>query len=271
MKKSIEIKTFRCCIMLLLTLTTNLSLNAQERIGKYFFGIELNNELCGYSEVLVSKNGDNNYIEITQKTYISFRAMGRDIMQKQAFTYHLDPKTGNFIYHVSSMEDGVNNRSSKMTLSGDTLYIESSSGKGLEKVHIPDNTVLPNTMFYPHLKESFVRKGTQSMTYRCFNVRNGKVQEFEYTKVGSEDLEFNNRKYHAVIISEYDPDIGLKTKYWIDTESGIKLKTESQNNIKIYLTDLTVVGRVKKGSWDDVIFIKTNKNIKDIRDYLQCG
>lgn len=265
MKKSHEIKTFRCCIMLLLTLTTNLSLNAQERISKYFFGIELNNELCGYSEVLVSKNGDNNYIEITQKAYISLIVMGRDILQKQAFTYHLDPKTGNFIYHVSSMEDGINKRSAKMTLSGDTLYIESSSGNGLEKVHIPDNTVLPNTTFYPHLKESFVRKGAQSMTYWCFNVRNGKVQKFEYTKVGSEDLELNNRKYNAFIISENDPDTGLKTKYWIDTESGLKLKTESQNNIKIYLTDLTVVSRVKKGSWDDVIFIKTNKDIKDIR------
>ena len=265
MKKSNEIRTFRCCIMLLLTLTSNLSLIAQERTSKYFFGIEFNNELCGYSEVFLNENGEKNYIEIIQKAYISIRAMGRDIIQKQAFTYHLDPTTGNFNYHVSSMEDGVNMRSAKMTLSGDTLYIESSSGKGLEKVYIPANTVLPNTLFYPHLKESFVIKGIQSMTYQCFNVSNGKVQEFEYTKVGSEDMEFNNRKYHAVIISENDPDTGLKTKYWIDTESGLRLKTESQNNISIYLTDLTVVSKVKQGSWDDVIFIKTNVDIKDIR------
>ncbi len=238
---------------------------AQDGISKYFIGIELNGVLCGYSEVLVNNKGVNDCIEIDQKTYISFEALGRDINQKQAFTYHLDPETGNFIYHDSYMEQGVNKISASMTVIEDTLRIDSHSNNGSENVFIPDNTILPNTMFFPYLKEDFGRGGAIAMTYRVFNVRNGKVQDFEYKKIGDEDLELNGKTYNAVIISESDPDTGLKTTYWIDTESGLRLKTESQNNMRMYLTDLSVVSRIKKGSWDDVFFIRTNKSIEHIR------
>jgi hypothetical protein len=40
---------------------------------------------------------------------------------------------------------------------------------------------------------------------------------------------------------------------------------ESQNNLRIYLADMTVMSKVKQGNWDDIIFIKTNKDIRDIR------
>ena len=74
---------------------------SRERINKYFIGIELNGTLCGYSEVIVKDPPEEgiNYRIIDQKTYISLEALGRDITQKQVFTYHLDPVNGNFIYH----------------------------------------------------------------------------------------------------------------------------------------------------------------------------
>ncbi len=265
MKKSIRNGISYRGILLLFILVASLSMSAQDEISKYFIGIELNGVLCGYSEVLVNNKGVNDCIEIDQKTYISFEALGRDINQKQVFTYHLDPETGNFIYHDSYMEQGVNKMSASMTLAGDTLRIESPSDNGIEDVFIPDNTILPNTMFFPYLKEDFGRGGAITMAYRIFNVRNGKVQEFNYEKVGEEDLKLNGKTYNAVIISESDPDTGLETTYWIDTESGLRLKNESQNNMRMYLTDLSVVSRVKKGSWDDVLFIRTNKRIENIR------
>ena len=265
MKKSYPKRISYFYILLLFILAASLSVSAQDEISKYFIGIELNGVLCGYSEVLVNNKGVNDCIEIDQKTYISFEAMGRDINQKQVFTYHLDPETGNFIYHDSYMEQGVNKMSASMTLAGDTLHIESPSDNGNEDVLIPDNTILPNTMFFPYLKEDFGRGGAITMAYRIFNVRNGKVQEFNYEKVGEEDLKLNGKTYNSVIISESDPDTGLKTTYWIDTESGLRLKTESQNNMRMYLTDLSVVSRSRKGSWDDVLFIRTNKSIENIR------
>ena len=46
----------------------------QERINKYFIGIELNGTLCGYSEVIVKDPPEVgiSYRIIDQKTYMSY-------------------------------------------------------------------------------------------------------------------------------------------------------------------------------------------------------
>jgi hypothetical protein len=120
-------------------------------------------------------------------------------------------------------------------------------------------------MFYPYLKMDFGIQGLESKTYQVFNVRNGKVQDFEYRKVKIEQLELNNKIYDAVSVNETDSNTGLQTTYWIDIESGLRLKIESQNNIKMYLADISLVSKVRTGSWDDILFIKTNKKINDLR------
>jgi len=238
---------------------------SQDDIEKYFVGIELNGVLCGYSEVTVKRNDESSNTELNQRTYLTFRALGKDISQKQVFNYHINTETGNFTYHDSFMEQGPNNLSATMTLNNDSLIITSTSGESYGSVFISENTILPNTMYYTYLAESFGKGDTDSKTYRIFNVRNGKVQDFEYRRLGYENLDVDNKKYSAVIVSESDPDTGMKTKLWIDRESGIRLKMESQNKFSMYLTDFSVAGRVKQGSWDDIFFINTNEYIKDIR------
>ena len=74
--------------LFLVLLTCSCWLSAQERMEKYFIGIELNDVLCGYSEVIVTQPQapGTPYLNIDQKTYISFKAIGQDISQKQLFT-----------------------------------------------------------------------------------------------------------------------------------------------------------------------------------------
>ncbi len=99
-----------------------------------------------------------------------------------------------------------------------------------------------------------------------FDVRSGKIRKVGYTNAGREKINLNNKEYEAVIASESDPQTGLKAKYWIDVNSGLRLKMESQNNIRMYLADMSVVNKVKTGSWDDILFIRTNKKIEDLRE-----
>jgi len=266
-KQKKEVDIMRTIMLFFLLIITGLCarLYSQDDITKYFVGIELNGVLCGYSDVTVNKNAEKNITELKQHTYASFSAMGRDISQKQEFNYRIDPESGNFKYHDSYMEQGPSVHSASMMLEDDTINILETFGDEANKVFIPENTILPNTMFFPHLAEDFGTGNTESKTYRIFNVRNGKVQDFEYTRLGYEELVLDNKKYKAVIVSESDPDTGMKTTYWIDRDSGIRLQMESQTNIRMYITDFSVAGRVKKGSWDDIIFIKTDEYIKDIR------
>jgi len=132
-------------------------------------------------------------------------------------------------------------------------------------VYIPEHAILPNILYYPYLQEDLGLDGADSKTYIMFDVRSGKVRETRYENAGREKITLNDKVYDAVIASESNPETGMTTRYWIDLESGLRLKMESQNNIRIYLADISVVDKVTTGSWDDIIFIKTNKQIKDIR------
>jgi hypothetical protein len=240
-------------------------LPAQDRIEKYFVGIELKGVLCGYSEVYVSppQSAASPFLTLDQKTFISFKALGRDITQKQLFTYRIDPVGGNFVYHDSYLEQGDVQTSASMTVEDDSLYLQ-PEGEAVTAIHLPGNTLLPNTMFFPHLQKDFGIRGLDSCTYQIFNVRSGRVEDFVYTRTGDERIELNDTVYEAVIVAERDPGTGLLTTYWIDRDSGLRLKMESGTGIRMYLTDLSVMERLSTGNWDDLIFVRTNEMIGDL-------
>jgi hypothetical protein len=120
-------------------------------------------------------------------------------------------------------------------------------------------------MFYPYLQADFGTGDLDSATYRIFNVRNGKVEDFVYFKAGTERIELNGSVHDAVILKERDPNTGVFTTYWIDRDSGLRLKMELQPGIRMYLTDLSVMERLSSGNWDDLIFVRTNERIADLR------
>ena len=239
---------------------------AMDGTEKYFIGIELNGVLCGYSEVYVTppENAGNPYLGIYQKTYISFRALGQDISQRQVFTYRIDPEDGNFVFHDSRTEQGDQAVAAAMAVVGDSLHLL-VEGQAVSPIYLPGNTLLPNTMFFPHLQADFGTEGQDSATYRIFNVRTGKVQDFAYFRAGTERIELNGAVYEAVIVKERDPNTGVLTTYWIDRDSGLRLKMETQPGIRMYLTDLSVMEKLSTGSWDDLIFVQTNTMIGDLR------
>jgi len=252
--------------LFLVLLTCSCWLSAQDRIDKYFIGIELKDVLCGYSEVYVTppQAAGTPYLSIDQKTYISFEALGQDISQKQVFTYRIDPAGGNFIYHDSYLEQGDTKMSASMTVVEDSLFIR-PEGQTATSVYLPDNTLLPNTMFFPHLQKDFGTGGLDSSSYQILNVRTGRVEDFVYQKLGDERIELNDTFYEAVIVEERDPGTGLLTTYWIDKDSGLRLKMESGNGLRMYLTDISVMERLSTGNVDDLIFVRTNERIADLR------
>jgi hypothetical protein len=267
MKTHIACKRNCIAVTLFLTiLSCSLRLSAQDQTEKYFMGIELNGTLCGYSEIFVTppQASGTPYLSLDYKTFISFKAVGRDASQRQLFTYHIDPRDGNFIYHDSHMEMAGQQMAATMTVVDDSLHIQ-PEGQPVTTTYLPDNTLLPNTTFFPHLLADFGSGDLDSATYRIFNVRNGRVEDFFYRRLGDERMELNGTSYKAVILEERDPGTGLLSRYWIDKDSGLRLKVESGNGIRMYLTDPLVMERLGTGNADDLIFVRTNERIENIR------
>ena len=239
---------------------------SQEEIQKLFMGIKLNNVLCGYSEIFVRdiEGKSKPMMEIVQNTYISFKALGKDIEQQQLFTYHIDKRTGNFIYHDSYMKQGEHETAVTMNIIGDSIYIYDTINGESKIEYLPEGTILPNTIYYSYMLFDNGNNDT-SKTYLVFDLRSGKAREVICKKLGMEKLKLNEEEYESVIVSENDPITGMEVKYWIDVNSGLRLKMESQTGISMYLSDISVKDKLGVGNWDENIFIKTNRYIRNIK------
>jgi len=114
------------------------------------------------------------------------------------------------------------------------------------------------------LLDDFNTNNLKEKTYQVYGFKTGNFSQISYTKVEEKEVELGNTKYLALIFEESNPNTGLKTKLWIDKNTGIRLKMEYPNQMSIYLTDRSVKTKIKTGNWDEVFFVKTNVSIEDI-------
>lgn len=235
-----------------------------QNTNKTYIAIEVNNVLCGYSEIDFSDTiiEDKNYIVLNQKTFANFHALGRDISSHQKFDYHIDPESGNFVYHKSFTHQGETVMGCEIYTIGNQLRIINDGNE--EIIEVPNEIILPNTQLFPHLKTAFSNQ-VNSKKYEVFDLRTGQVKVVEYIKKGEEILELADKEFEAIVLEELDASTGMTNKIWINKADGSRLKTESPNKLTMYVTDSSVPGRIKTGSWDHLFFIKTDTKIHDFR------
>ena len=252
-------------IIIAVSFFASINTMSQEK-DKLFIAIELNNVLCGYSEIDLSDSLINGkeLIILRQNTYANFHALGRDITQHQKFTYHIDAENGNFIYHDSYHKQGDIEMGGMVSVKDNTITTLDLEGNETSS-QITEEIILPNTQFFPYLLRDPEDKTLWTKTFEVYDVRSGKIKEMKYIKIDEALYEIAGKEYDAIVIEELDPSTGMKNKFWISKEDGLRLQMESPQKIKMYLTDASVPKKIKTGNWDDNFFIKTNKMIKDIR------
>ncbi len=253
-------------VVLTLVACSDKEQEAEKLTADYYIAIEINNVLCGYSGISMTDSiveGETVRL-LRQNTWFNFEAMGKIINQHQRFTYLIDISTGNFIYHDSFIKQGKMEMGGVMYVEDGKVRVTSRDSREDTLMLLPENVILPNTQLFPHLASDFGTGKLTKKTYTIFDVRTSNITKFQYTRIGEEQLKLAGNLYDAVILIESDPVTGLETKMWIDKKSAVRLKTESQNHLKMYLTDASVMKKAKTGSWDDVALIKTNRFIKDI-------
>lgn len=232
----------------------------------YYSAIEINGVLCGYTVQSVRniREEGREYMNLDQRTAISFAMLGQDFVQRQKFTYHIDPNTGNFFYHDSYLEQAGTTMSGVVNVHDNVLTLKTPDGSGEGILHLPEKTILPNTLYFPYLIRDFSGTGDPPVTYAIYNPRTGDVQDFSYTLKSREQREYAGILHSVLVFEEDDPLLGTRTEFVIDADTGMRLETIIQGNVHIYRSDSSVLEEVGTYNWDDVIFTKTNKLIGDI-------
>ncbi|MGD9329522.1 MAG: transglutaminase-like domain-containing protein [Cyclobacteriaceae bacterium] len=244
----------------------NLCANGQPSIERLYMAIELNNVLCGYSEITISDStcSQGVFKSIEQNVYISFHILGKDITQYQKFRYLIDPESGNFIFHDSYHEQGEMVFGNTVVVEGDSLVI--LTGEKRVNLFIPENTILPNNNYYPYLLKDFGKDGIEEHIYQVYDFRSGGISSRTYKSLGTESLKLSNRTYQSLVLEESNPDAGPIAKLWICENTGMRLRMESPQRLTMYLSDESVKDKIKTGNWDEILFIKTNASIKDLKN-----
>ncbi len=265
MKKNIAIYSLFLLAVLSLVACSDRGQKEEDSSSGYYIAIEINGDLCGYSRIRLSDStlGGKNIRILRQNTWLSFKAMGKVINQYQRFTYFINPSTGNFIYHDSYIKQGNLGMGGYMHVENGKVRVTTLEGRQDTVVVLPENVVLPNTQFFPWLADDLGTGELTEQNYTVFDVRTNRITEFTYIRLGEERLDLAGGHYDAVLLSESDPMTGMKTKMWIDKKGGRCLRRESQNHLSMYLTDATVLKKIKTGRWDDMAFIKTNRSVKE--------
>jgi transglutaminase-like putative cysteine protease len=94
-------------------------------------------------------------------------------------------------------------------------------------------------------------------------VMEGEIQESTFTKAAEEKLDLVGKTYDAIVLDQLNHKTGLKIKWWADTRTSHMLKANLPNGRSLYLTDRSVVDKIKIADMDETIIAKVNVPIAD--------
>jgi transglutaminase-like putative cysteine protease len=234
---------------------------------RFYFGIEIDGVLCGYSEIGLTPMVEESktLILLEQTTFAMLSALGSQFNSHVRLTYHIDPVTGRFTYHDSYISQGPAELSSVLRIEGDTARYLSTPAEPERSVPLPPEAILENTLWFPHLVQDFVERNLEQATYDIFEVREAEVQKSTYTKAGIEPLPLAGADFNAVILDRLNHTTGLKTRMWLDTATGYLLKTAAAGNRVSYRADPSVVNRIKMVNLDDTLCARVGVFIADVQ------
>jgi len=239
---------------------------AQVADGIHTFGIELDGTVCGYAEFQTStvKGEDGAYTLVKHEVLMLRSALGSDFTTELDLTYHVDQATGRFTYHDSHIVSGDIELESKVTVEGNVARFTSTLAADETTIEIPHGALLENTLYFPHLLRDFVQGDAKEMTYSLLEVREWEMEEVVVTRVQAETLELSAGRFETVVLDRYSPSSGVKVRVWLDTKTGIIVKSDLPGGYVSTLATPAVKKLVKRVNIDDTIVTKTNVAIADI-------
>jgi len=231
------------------------------------YAIEINGTLCGYSNVRVwpSELDGQPTILQEQKIFMMLSALGMELNTEIQLTYHIDPDSGQFVFVDSEVTQGRQTRRWSARVEGSTAHVVSAMKAGEQAIELTPEMILPGTLYLPHLKRDFVDQGLESKTYSILEVVEGELQDTKYTRVGTEELVLDDRKFAVVVLDSRNLKTGIKSRQWIEHDTAQVLKIEFPDGRTIYLSDPSVSKRIELANLDQRLISKTNVTIADIQ------
>jgi hypothetical protein len=142
-------------------------------VEKLIYAVEINGTLCGFNEIKLKPIGSGK-TELKQLYHLNLSALGSQFETDIALTYHLTPD-GGYAYHDSQIDQGDTHMSSVVEIKGQVASFDYGEEE-IKEVALPPDTLLENTLFFPHLVRDLVDGGKDKVTYQYLEVRDAAVR-----------------------------------------------------------------------------------------------
>ncbi len=258
-----NIKFFRMIILLALLSWGCIGFGQQSET--YYYAVEINGVLCGYSEsnkTFIEKNGKE-LLQVTDEIVVKLSVLGGDIDITIYNQYQIDPETGRFFFCEHKMSAGVDIHTVTKIVGNMAFF--TSLGEEPKEIELSPEVILEIPIAFPHLMNDFIKGNEQEKSYQVFDDMKGEIVEKHYTRVGVEEIELAGTNYDVTVLEEVNKTTGTKVKLWLDNENSFPLKIYISGRT-IYLADRSVKKMIKTADLENLMFARVNKIIPDVQN-----
>jgi len=234
---------------------------------EYYSAVKINDVLCGYSidkECLTMENGKEVLYQ-TSNVLAKLSVLGSGVDISFNFAYKIDPVTQHWYINNTEINNGGANISSMTEIIGDTAFFYENDKRTPKKTFITQDVEFESTLSFPHIVRDFIQGTSDEESYKVLDILSGDIIEKKYRRTGEEEIVLNNTTFHTIILEESDLSKGTNAKLWFDAGNGYPLQVMVAGR-HIYLTDKSVIGRITKVDFDNVIFARVDKIIPGFQD-----
>ncbi|MCW8804614.1 MAG: hypothetical protein OQK57_09460, partial [Ignavibacteriaceae bacterium] len=234
--------------------------------NKVFYAIEINDVVCGYSEASETpvKKEEKDLIEQELHIFIMLSLFGSEFNTEMNIKAIIDPESRKASYIFTNIKQGATDMDIELTVSGSRVTIKSPLKAELAEIDITPETVIGSDEIATRLKKDFYSEGKTEATYNILELIESEVQTSEFKKTGEETISLAGKSFNTIIIEQTNTKTGLKTTYWLSPDYDYFVKFKVQNRT-VYLSDQSVVDKIKVANMDEDIVTKTNVAISDVQ------
>ena len=238
-----------------------IDLSKQEKL---YYGIKINNVLCGYSEITQQSDerDGQKLLKLDDTTFVMLSALGSRFNSEIHSVFWVDSVSGRFVYQDNHIKQGPMDFTAQATVIDNQIIVNSTLSQKIDTVAIDPQVILRNNHFMPFLVRDFADSSVQEKTYRYFEIKDQEVQEITYRRMPDETLKLAGGQFEAMVFEEMNQKTGVKLKWWLDKNNGYILKLKHSRG-ETFLVDAGVADRIKLSKMDDLIVLKTNVSIGD--------
>ena len=233
---------------------------------KVFYTIEINDVVCGYSEMSETpvKKENKDLIEQELHIFIMLSLLGSEFNTEMNIKALIVSESRRASYIFTNIKQGATDMDIELTVSGSKATIKSQLNTEPAEINITPETVIGSDEIFTRLKKEIYFEGKTEATYNILELIEGEIQTSEFKKTGEETISLAGKSFNTIIIEQTNTKTGLKTTFWLSPDYDYFVKFKVLNRT-VYLSDQNVIDKIKVASMDENIVTKTNVAISDVQ------